>query len=92
MITLESFTIIGYFIYFIYLSLVIFPGRSFGFVYYVIMFILYVHMVMNNFEEEYKELLNNTIKASKISGVPTYRRENKEAYWHPIVNTHQYRF
>ena len=64
MITLESFTIIGYFIYFIYLSLVIFPGRSFGFVYYVIMFILYVHMVMQHFEEEYKELLNNTIKAS----------------------------
>lgn len=64
MITLESFTIIGYFVYFIYLSLVIFPGRSFGFVYYVIMFILYILNVVKYFKDEYKELLNNTIKAS----------------------------
>ncbi|XP_063435861.1 uncharacterized protein LOC134716783 [Mytilus trossulus] len=64
MISLETFIITGYFIFFVYLSLIIFPGWSFGFVYYVIMFILYVHSVLKDFKQEYQDLLHHTIQAS----------------------------
>ena len=64
-IILQSFTIIGYFIFFLYLSLIVFPSRSFGFIYFVIMFILFVHTVVKEFENEYQALLELTIKASE---------------------------
>ncbi|XP_052094812.1 uncharacterized protein LOC127730434 [Mytilus californianus] len=61
----ESFNFLAKIIFFVYLSIVIFPNFSFSFVYSIIMLLFFIYHIIIEIEKDYFELLHQTIKAVK---------------------------
>ncbi|XP_052094935.1 uncharacterized protein LOC127730538 [Mytilus californianus] len=67
-IILASFTFLTCIVFFVYLSVVIFPNYSFTFVYSFFMLLFFVYRIGSEIEHDYFELLLKTIKAVKYIG------------------------
>lgn len=67
-IILASFTFLTCIIFFVYLSVVIFPNYSFTFVYSFFMLLFFVYRIGSEIEHDYSQLLHKTIKAAKYIG------------------------
>lgn len=72
----ESFNFLAKIIFFVYLSIVIFPNYSFSFVYSIIMLLFFIYHIIIEIEKDYFELLHQTIKAVKhMKGEKSKREE-----------------
>lgn len=74
----ESMTFVTRIIFYLYLSIVIFPNYSFTYVYTVLMFLFFIYRIMMEIESDYFNLLKQTIKAVKYLRSERSKLENKQ--------------
>lgn len=61
----ESFNFLSLVIFFLYLSVIIFPNYAFSFLYSIVMLVFFIYRICDEIEQDYFEILRKTIKAIK---------------------------